>query len=435
MATGRVIPNIRREVVPVTDKPFEGDLFDRSGLAHRLTELVARLPDGGAFALDSQWGEGKTWFARHWRSSLDANGYSTVYIDAFGLDYLDDPFLMIAGEILAVAKERGGNHSELLAATARVGRALLPITAKLATGAAGKWLVGTDAFEDAKDIAEAAVEGTSEALEKRLQAELEEYAKEKQNVGAFRERLSSFTSGLANPLVVFVDELDRCRPSFAVRTIERMKHFFEVPGLVFVLVVNSEQLAAAIRGAYGPDLDAESYLRKFLLFSLSLPKETSGQRSANTMFCEQAMRAYGFSKTDGAQQFSRLFGSLSTALNLSLRDVERGVALFALAQPLNNMGILAAWVIALKFWLPPDMYQRLLRGDAKVHLEIIKSSTGKDLGGASILGPILDLHGYTAEFRGGREAKPDTVRLFGDSTVEMENLFAFVCSRVDLAIT
>jgi len=79
------------------------------------------------------------------------------------------------------------------------------------------------------------------------------------------------TSASRPPLVFFVDELDRCRPSYAIEFLEMAKHLFSVQGTVFVLAINAAQLANAIRALYGEKFDAERYLRRFVDVQLDLP--------------------------------------------------------------------------------------------------------------------------------------------------------------------
>ena len=104
MAT-QELPPLRRKTseCDVPANRFEGDLFQRSKLADQLTGFLYRLPDGAVIAIDSQWGEGKTWFGRRWNASLQDEGFHTAYIDCFQQDHLDDPFTMIAGELLTLA--------------------------------------------------------------------------------------------------------------------------------------------------------------------------------------------------------------------------------------------------------------------------------------------------------------------------------------------
>ena len=67
--------------------------------------------------------------------------------------------------------------------------------------------------------------------------------------------------------------MDRCKPNFAVSLIERIKHYFDVPNVVFILLLNKEQLENAIKGVYGINTDATKYLDKFINFYFNLPKQ------------------------------------------------------------------------------------------------------------------------------------------------------------------
>ena len=64
--------------------------------------------------------------------------------------------------------------------------------------------------------------------------------------------------------MVMIDELDRCRPSYAVEFLETAKHLFVVNQVVFVLAINRKQLAHAVRALYGNEFEAEAYLRRSL---------------------------------------------------------------------------------------------------------------------------------------------------------------------------
>ena len=78
------------------------------------------------------------------------------------------------------------------------------------------------------------------------------------------------------PIVFIIDELDRCRPSYAVELLEEIKHFFSVPGIVFVLSIDKVQLGHAVRGVYGNDrINADEYLRRFIDLEYSIPKPTT----------------------------------------------------------------------------------------------------------------------------------------------------------------
>ena len=45
-----------------------------------------------------------------------------------------------------------------------------------------------------------------------------------------------------SPLVFIIDELDRCRPMFAIELLEKVKHIFDIPNMVFVFGINRSEL-------------------------------------------------------------------------------------------------------------------------------------------------------------------------------------------------
>lgn len=73
-------------------------------------------------------------------------------------------------------------------------------------------------------------------------------------------------------LVIFIDELDRCRPNFAIEMLERIKHYFDDDRIIFVASINREQLIHSISKYYGTDFDSTGYLDKFFDWNIYLPE-------------------------------------------------------------------------------------------------------------------------------------------------------------------
>ncbi len=73
-------------------------------------------------------------------------------------------------------------------------------------------------------------------------------------------------------LVIFIDELDRCRPNFAIEMLERIKHYFEDDRVIFIVSVNREQLIHSISKYYGMNFDSTGYLDKFFDWNIYLPE-------------------------------------------------------------------------------------------------------------------------------------------------------------------
>ena len=69
------------------------------------------------------------------------------------------------------------------------------------------------------------------------------------------------------PLFILIDELDRCRPNYAIELLENIKHIFDIPGIVFIVATDSKQLSHSINAVYGSKFASEKYLKRFF-FSL-----------------------------------------------------------------------------------------------------------------------------------------------------------------------
>ena len=126
------------------------------------------------------------------------------------------------------------------------------------------------------------------------------------------------------PVIFFIDELDRCNPTFAVRTLERIKHIFDIPNIVFVLSIDKSQLGNSICGYFGSDkFDAEEYLRRFIDIEYQLP-EPSYERYidyiANKVGIEQDLRMEG---SRAYEDFKRILSFQAAEKHLSLRQIEK----------------------------------------------------------------------------------------------------------------
>lgn len=259
---------------------FEGDLWERKALGEHLTRYVDRLKVGAVLALDARWGEGKTWFARHWQKHLEQTEHQVIYLDAFANDYLDDPFLIISSEIASTLENN--TDPDLLKSfkqkAAKAYQVLLPNLPQLIIGL-GLNLIGAGflsstvkkTYEGGKDLVDGIAESLSEQIKENIEKKIEDYETEKQSLNSFKDSLRDLAKKLDKPLVFIIDELDRCRPDFSIRMIERIKHFFDIPNIIFVLVMDKTQLTKVICHNYGYDNEvSEEYLDKFIDFTIGI---------------------------------------------------------------------------------------------------------------------------------------------------------------------
>lgn len=262
---------------------WEGDLWDRKRLGIQLTNYVDRLNCGAVLALDARWGEGKTWFVRHWAKHLSDTKHNVIYLDAFANDYLDDPFLVIASEIAAkldrTADKRLVYQFKKAAAVMQQGLLTLAptliasmISCAITGGIIPFIKIDSEQIKDKiDDVIDKVTDNIGEKVTEAIQNKIDSYEEEKNSLLAFKNTLSELAESLEKPLVFIIDELDRCRPDFAIRLIERIKHFFDIPKIVFVLVMDKQQFAKVICHNYGYDENlSEEYLSKFIDFSIYL---------------------------------------------------------------------------------------------------------------------------------------------------------------------
>ncbi|MFQ1844328.1 P-loop NTPase fold protein [Aeromonas veronii] len=258
---------------------FKNDVLQRKYFGEALLNMVTRTTDDLVISIDGQWGEGKTTFVKMWQGLLKENGVPSIYIDAFQNDYTDDAFISIASSIntyveqYAPETEAKAHFSDK---AKKVGIRLLSWSAKIGIKAATLGAIKGSDIEALSEIGSDIASDTSESISALIQERLSSHTKESELIQSFKESLSEIPNAIkenrSGRLVIIIDELDRCRPSFAVEILEKIKHFFSVKNVVFVLVMHKSQLEEAIKSVYGENIDAHTYLHKFINIETSLPK-------------------------------------------------------------------------------------------------------------------------------------------------------------------
>lgn len=245
-----------------SDNPFANCKLERKYFANILTNVIDNSEGGFTMALNGSWGAGKSTFVKMWQSHLENADYVTVYVNAWEMDFTLDPLTAILGEINALTDNR------------RTFKKLLKSIHKSLFLAAGGYIssfVGNDAIRNLFN------------KHKSFDKEITSYCEQKEAVQEFRKELQTFIKehNGNKPLILFIDELDRCKPSYAVEFLERIKHFFSIDNLVFVISVDKKHLAESIKGHYGSaNIDTDEYLRRFFDIEFFLPEPDLKQ------FCE-----------------------------------------------------------------------------------------------------------------------------------------------------
>ncbi|HEH9427007.1 TPA: AAA family ATPase [Aeromonas sobria] len=252
-----------------------GDRLDRARYAEFLTNYLAAEGKQRNYVLNlnAEWGAGKTWFIKRWYMELKAH-YPTVYIDAWQQDFSDDPLLTVIASIIEQLRDATGNKlavpdgikSKLLGLLKVGGKLVLKSAIKKAGLEDGDFSVEG---EDADKLVDTLCSNHKERYEsiQYLKQEIRQWVEAA--VSANLDQLDG-QGRLDYPAFILIDELDRCRPSYAVEMLETIKHIFDIKGVVFVLATDTEQLQHAIKVVYGEGFDAQNYLGRFFIRRFTL---------------------------------------------------------------------------------------------------------------------------------------------------------------------
>lgn len=251
------------------------DSVDRNKTLFQFINFLDLMDDCSTIAINGSWGSGKTFFVKQAKVILDfynpqailpdstknslaeflqrqndlkcSGNYISAYYDAWENDNEDDPILSIIKSVVM------DEHIDFSPETER---SFYEIMASLANVISGR---------DFNKLLES-MKGSNSFSEFKSKHTLSDI-------------MQSFFDALiierGNRLVIFIDELDRCKPTYAVKLLERIKHYFTDPRVTFVFSVNAQELQSTIRKYYGQDFNSGRYLDKFFDFKFTLPSVTN----------------------------------------------------------------------------------------------------------------------------------------------------------------
>ena len=345
------------------EDPWQDDVLDRKEVADRLTRIVRGQGAPFVISVDGRWGTGKTFLLKRWAQDLQNQDpqWRAIYYNAWEDDFAQDPLLAIIAQL---SEHLGEGFGERVTKLVKAAGPLLYYGASLAA------LVGAGiplppipaGGDDAPSV------------------ELDAYEKKTAAKDELREVLERLASEVrkesGQPLVFIIDELDRCRPTFAIELLERVKHIFDVPNMVFVFGINRGELVKSLESVYG-EIDAGTYLRRFFDMEFLLPAPDSAR------FCRHLLKSYRldsfFSRVSRGRQDDfdfkqfRVMGETSAfilgTMGLSLRDMDYCVRLLSLATRDMQPGEppypeLFSVLIALKI-ANQELYRRFVEGTAR----------------------------------------------------------------------
>ncbi|MGZ8193194.1 MAG: KAP family P-loop NTPase fold protein [Methylobacter sp.] len=257
-----------RDIEIIENEIFKNDLLDRESEIKNLTPIILNFDDPLVFALDSPWGAGKTTFVRLWQAYLKEEGKQSIYFNAWETDFAEDPLIVLVSELDNWLKATK-NESKITKWQRGI-KAALPGIAKR-SAIAGTKMTTFGALDIQAEYERTAAEFTGNIASDLL----ENFNKQSKSIQQFKDIITEALNALPSEqknLVIFIDELDRCRPTYTIELLERIKHLFSIKRLVFILSTNTIQLSHSIRSVYGNDFDARKYLQRFIDLDYALKK-------------------------------------------------------------------------------------------------------------------------------------------------------------------
>ena len=359
--------------IPKED-PFKYDLLERKESAEVLTHLVGSIEGSCVLAIDAAWGNGKTTFLELWSRHLRNNHFPVVELNAWKTDYVENPFTALSIELTDGLKQHADEDviDSVKEGAVEVLRQFTPgILRLISNSIPGGGSLGPD---------------IGDIIAKFAEYRFTTYEETRDSVQGFKENLQAMAKKVSEdhenkPVLIMVDELDRCRPSYAVELLEVAKHLFSADHIIFVLAINRAELGHSVKALYGQDFDANGYLKRFIDIDFILPSPNRDKFISNlveqTKIGEYFQRTQDSEARSGGLQFveTLLKGILGTS-TVSLRQISQAVhriGLVLASLPNRKKAFSLTIIVALIVrTIDENLYHRFRIGKA-TDLEVVET--------------------------------------------------------------
>lgn len=350
--------NIKPQEITIDpNNPYDGNLLFRNKQAAKaLTQIVKHTQSGYTLSINADWGYGKTTFVKMWNVELQKEGYKTIYFNAWESDFVADPMMALIDGF-----REGFDSKDLPQEKLQLSQAIWKSAVKLMQLIPQLKIIG--------EVTEILQNGIYDCLED--ENKLQEHHSYHKLILDFKEQLSNFAKEISpdKQLIIFVDELDRCRPDYAVQMLERIKHFFSIDNIIFVLSIDKNVLCKSIRAIYGGlDIDTEAYLRRFIDLEFDLPKPNP-RDFIKLLYDQRKMGEYmetywnwnrkTYGGGDRNANFLQMIRICFASSQQSLRDIEKYIArLDVILRSFDPEDIPLSLVVFLLYFemFHPDIY-------------------------------------------------------------------------------
>jgi hypothetical protein len=458
---------------------FPADKLDRARYATFLSRLLAQegfdksKPDeeqkkNYVLNLNAEWGAGKTYFLKRWSRELIVD-FPVVYIDAWQQDYSDDPFLTVIAGIIKQLQRQAKFNITIPKSAVSMFKAVAPAIAQgLTKKISGidldelhTLLFSDEEIEDDQKQNSNKLTGSdfSPAVKALAQNLIKDHEAKNKSIEVIKSKLADWVfkfeeqEGKSLPIFIFIDELDRCRPSYAVEMLETIKHIFDVKGIVFVVATDTDQLQHTIKSIYGEGFGAKVYLGRFFnsRYSLKRPalKDFLSAHSDTTKFETTYLKSKNIELLPRTKTSETTLANISVVLDafqVSARTaIQITERITAIIVNLPNGKKVDVLVLAILFCIHEKdhpLYEEIIngrfkrteRGDENKIINIsLADFLQKDISKEYLLAEIIyfiEPQSYTSQFHNGRFVPKDNKYFEGNYPISLskfiENIFCSI---------
>jgi len=255
------------------------DLLNREPFMENVLKVINQLSDirkGCCFSIEGSWGIGKTFVIEEIEEQLKSSlltetndeRYFVFHYNCWQHDYYEEPAVAIISAMLASIKEDEVLFNEDADNIVKAGYGFVKEKFKEIAGLYIENKIGINLISWADEIK--GIQDNNETAE----WEFDKMFNFSQTIEKVRKKLKEIAE--ERTIVLFVDELDRCIPQYAIRVLERLHHiFYGLNNVIVVMAIDRKQLEHSVEEMFGvrkdgASMDIEKYLKKFIDFSVVL---------------------------------------------------------------------------------------------------------------------------------------------------------------------
>ncbi|HHJ0099706.1 TPA: P-loop NTPase fold protein [Yersinia enterocolitica] len=319
---------------------YPSDRLDRAKYAEFLTNFLVEKGKNENYVLNlnAQWGAGKTWFLRRWAEEIEVN-HPVILIDAWKDDHSKDPLLTVISAIQSGLQNKTDKNVFQSSFASKSWLLMKGVAPELAKGLIKK-ITGVDSGELLSAIEKDDVDSLASFGGEFVKNLVTINSQTSKAIDSFKTSISEWLDAVINqnkqleyPLFIFIDELDRCRPTYAIEMLETIKHLFDMKKVIFIIATDKEQLQHSIKAVYGTEFNSRKYLDRFFDRSITLSKGDNRDYIYNTIKSSAVISEFINNKHNDwfvvgndecvLDKYIELFSIISMDFNMDLRTIKQ----------------------------------------------------------------------------------------------------------------